>query len=309
MNLNIRPYQTEDDYWRIRQFLREVFLLNDRKEYCWQPYRFDYWRWHGVENIGDGPLEKTVFLWETPQGELKAMLNAEGRGNAFLQIHPAYQNTDLLEEMMGIAEEELTLQTGGQRRLTVWTHSNETMLKEILARRGFRKGDGWCEYQRRRPLTLPIDPKPAPEGFIVRSLGDVRDLPARGWASWRGFHTDEPLEGYGGWEWLLNVQRCPLYRRDLDLVAVAPSGEVGAFCTVWFDDVTRTGAFEPVATAGEYRRLGLASAVMAEGLRRMKHLGATMATVGSYTPHAHALYDSMGFTDYLLAEPWEKIGE
>lgn len=309
MNLNFRPYQTDDDYWRIRQFLRETYLLNGRWEYCWQAYRFDYWRWHGVENIGDGPLETSVFLWETPRGDLRAMLNAEGRGDAFLQIHPDVVQADLVEEMVAVAEERLAVQSKDQRRLTVWVHSGDTLLKEILTRRGFRKGDGWCEYQRRRPVNVPIESKPAPEGFIVRSLGDFSELPARGWASWRGFHADEPAEGYGGWSWLLNVQRCPLYRRDLDVVAVAPSGEVAAFCTVWFDDMTRTGAFEPVATAGEYRRLGLASAVMAEGLRRMQHLGATMATVGSYSPRAHALYESMGFTDYLIAEPWEKMSD
>ncbi len=37
-------------------------------------------------------------------------------------------------------------------------------------------------------------------------------------------------------------------RRDLDLVAIAPDGAVAAFCTIWFDDVTRSAYYEPVAT-------------------------------------------------------------
>ena len=41
MQLTRRAYQTEDDYWRIRAFLREVFLLNDRRELCWQVARLD----------------------------------------------------------------------------------------------------------------------------------------------------------------------------------------------------------------------------------------------------------------------------
>ena len=28
MRANMRPYQNEDDYWRIRAFLREVSLLS-----------------------------------------------------------------------------------------------------------------------------------------------------------------------------------------------------------------------------------------------------------------------------------------
>jgi len=47
-----RPYQTEDDYWRIRSFLREVFLFNGRREHSWHVARLDYWRWHLVVNRG-----------------------------------------------------------------------------------------------------------------------------------------------------------------------------------------------------------------------------------------------------------------
>jgi mycothiol synthase len=42
MKLTVRRYQKEDDYWRIRGFLRQVFLLNDRRELSWQVYRFDH---------------------------------------------------------------------------------------------------------------------------------------------------------------------------------------------------------------------------------------------------------------------------
>jgi ribosomal protein S18 acetylase RimI-like enzyme len=100
------------------------------------------------------------------------------------------------------------------------------------------------------------------------------------------------------------VQRAPLYRRDLDLVAVAPGGEFASFCTVWFDNVNRMGVFEPVGTAPAHQRRGLGKAVMSEGLRRLKHLGATLATVGSYSNEAGALYSSLGFTEYDLLERW-----
>ncbi len=143
-----------------------------------------------------------------------------------------------------------------------------------------------------------------PSGYSVRSLGDKEELPARTLVSWRAFHPDAPDSDYEGWDWYLNIQRAPLYRRDLDIVAVAPGGELAYFCTVWFDDVTRTGAFEPVGTAPNHQQRGLGKAVMVEGLNRLKHLGATLATVSSFTPPAHALYSSMGFTDYSLLEPW-----
>ena len=58
--------------------------------------------------------------------------------------------------------------------------------------------------------------------------------------------------------------------RTYRIVAVAPSGEFAAFCTVWFDDVTRTGAFEPVGTAPAHRRRGLGKAVMCEGVPSLR---------------------------------------
>jgi mycothiol synthase len=116
----------------------------------------------------------------------------------------------------------------------------------------------------------------------VRALGEINELPLRSWVSWKEFHLDEPDEDYGGWEWYLNVQHAPLYRLDLDLVVVAADSEFASFCTVWFDDVNLTGAFESVGTAPAYQQRGLGKTVMSEGLRRLKKLGAKTAHVGSY---------------------------
>lgn len=303
MSLTRRRYQTEEDYWRIRRFLREVLGRNDRREWSWQVYRFDYWRWHGVANLGQGPLEEKVFLWETPQGELAAVLNSEGRGHAYLQVHPDHRSRSLEEAMVATAEEQLAIGDGqGGRRLYVWAHRGDPLRPDLLRARGYTPVD-WLEYQRRRPLSGEIPEVPIAPGYAVRALGDD-ELPARSWLSWKAFHPEEPDEAYEGWEWYRNVQRTPLYRRDLDLVAVAPDGELASFCTIWFDDVNRTAAFEPVGTHPAHQRRGLGKAVMSEGLRRAQRLGAELAFVGSYEPPAHALYASIGFVEYELAEPW-----
>jgi ribosomal protein S18 acetylase RimI-like enzyme len=75
---------------------------------------------------------------------------------------------------------------------------------------------------------------------------------------------------------------------------------------VWFDDVSRVGLFEPVATVPAHQRHGLGRAVMSEGMRRLKRMGGTKAFVGSNSDEAGALYASMGFTAYELNEPWVK---
>ncbi|MBK8417547.1 GNAT family N-acetyltransferase [Candidatus Villigracilis saccharophilus] len=95
-----------------------------------------------------------------------------------------------------------------------------------------------------------------------------------------------------------------MYR--LDIVAVAEDGELTAFCTVWFDDVTLTTVFEFVGTHPNHQNRGLGKAVMSEGLRRAGRLGATLATVSSYSTGARALYNSMGSSKLDLLEPWIK---
>ena len=306
MKLTRRDYQGEEDYFRIRQFLREVYLLNNRREMAWQAYRFDYWRWHVNENICQNPLEEVISIWETQDGQIAGVLNPEGNGEAHLQIHPAYRTTELEEEMIALAEKRLARVTPeGKRRLAIFAHQHDQARTTLLSKLGYSQSE-WQECQRRRPVDQAIPDKPLAHGYNVRSLADREELPARSWASWRAFHPDEPDEKYEGWEWYPNVQRAPLYRRDLDIVAETPCGEIAAFCTVWFDDVTRTGSFEPVGTVPEHQRRGLGTAVMSEGLRRLNRLGATLATVGSEGPAGHGLYNAMGFTEFDANHPWIK---
>lgn len=307
MKLIRRKYQSEDDYWAIRAFLREVFLLNDRREICWPLYRWDYWRWHVNENIFRFDLSAAVFLWETDDGRLAAVLHPEGAGEAFLQVHPAFRSAELDVEMISVAETQFAVtRADGRQRLVIWAHKTDAVRQDLLARRGYTRGDS-PEYQRRHSLAAAIPDIAPPAGYTLRALGDVEEHPARSWVSWRAFHPDEPDDKYEGWTWYRNVQRAPLYRRDLDLVAVAPDGELAAFCTLWFDDVTRTAAFEPVGTHPDHQRRGLGRALMAEGLRRVRDLGATLCAVGSYSEAAGALYASLGFTEYDLSEPWVKV--
>jgi len=106
--------------------------------------------------------------------------------------------------------------------------------------------------------------------------------------------------------WYRNIQTAPLYRRDLDLVAVAPDGAVAAFCTIWFDDVTRSAYFEPVATVPDHQRRGLGKALLTEGLRRLNRMGAVLAFVGGHSAAANGLYQSIMGSDHDLYESWMK---
>ncbi|MBI3152787.1 MAG: GNAT family N-acetyltransferase [Chloroflexi bacterium] len=306
MKLSIRPYQAEEDFWRVRQFLRDIFLLNHRREINWQMYRWEYWRWHGIENLGHGPLEKTVFLWETAEGNIAAMLSPENIGVAFMQIHPDFVTPALEEEMLLLAEEHLSKTLpNGKKRLWVIAHDANQVRQGLLKQHEYELQESTSNHHSRLMSDVIPDVQIGEE-YTIRSLGDLEEHPARSWVSWKAFHPNEPDEKYDGWAWYQNIQRCPLYRRDLDIVAALPGGEIAAFCTLWFDDVTRTASFEPVGVHPDHQRKGLGRAVMYEGLRRVKKLGATLATVGSEEQRTLEFYSHIGFSNIGFSREWKK---
>lgn len=88
-------------------------------------------------------------------------------------------------------------------------------------------------------------------------------------------------------------------------MAATPTGEIAAFCTIWFDDATRSAVCVLVGTAPEHRRRGLGKAVMGEGLGRLKKMGATRAFANAYDPPADRLYGSV-LGRKALSQPWAK---
>jgi hypothetical protein len=240
MKPTLRTYQNENDYWQIREFLREVSLLNDRHDYSWSLLRWDYWRWHVNMNIFHQMLEDVVTLWEW-NGQIVAMVNPDHPDEAFFQIHPAFRERISISEMLDVAEEKLPkINENGKKELITWVNEADDSMKARLTERGYARSRFSAEHMRYRSFTQPIPDSVPIAGYSVRALGDESELPARSWLSWKVFHPDEPDEKYQGWEWYKNLQRVPIYNRDLDIVALAPDGELAAFCTVWVDEITHT---------------------------------------------------------------------
>jgi ribosomal protein S18 acetylase RimI-like enzyme len=142
-----------------------------------------------------------------------------------------------------------------------------------------------------RNLAASIEAPTLPEGFSVRPLVeskiDARVAAVK--AIWSG--NSVTPEKYR------DVMGLPSYRPELDLVAVASEGALAAFCTVWLDETNGVGNFEPVGTHPDYRCRGLGLAVVLEGMRRMKSLGAHTACVFCHVDSQAALrlYERCGF--------------
>jgi mycothiol synthase len=304
--LQPRPF-LPDDLWRARAFLRETFDLAGRRPRPWHVARLEYACRHGLPNVAGSSLEEVGLLWEQEGTLLGFVLRDGGPGEAHLCTDPRQRSDALERAMLLAAEEQHAVPTAdGRRALAVWCFEDDGLRAEVLRERGYAPVEG-AESQWRRDLRSPVHGSTPASGYALRAVGDGLELLERAYASGLAFHDGDvrvAFENRTDPSWYVSIQRAPLYRRDLDLVAVAPDGSIAAFATFWFDDVTRSALVEPCATVPEHRRRGLARSLLEEGLRRVRELGALDAFVGGYDEGANALYRSVFVDGVDRYEPW-----
>jgi predicted N-acetyltransferase YhbS len=107
-----------------------------------------------------------------------------------------------------------------------------------------------------------------------------------------------PLAGRNGPGVAERLQRCSLYRPELDLMVQAPDGQVAGYGLFWADPVTGVGLVEPMRTEDVFQRRGVASHVLTSGLERLAQLGCQRLKVSNDIP----LYLRAGFRPMASAK-------
>ena len=147
----------------------------------------------------------------------------------------------------------------------LWVLHDDEVLDEHFKKRGYRLARGYVHLSETWMSQSRLLSK-----WRNSSCGHAKGEPEvemRARAQYGAFGSSAPFERY--LERFRKFMRSPVYDPDLDIVAVAPDGQIGAFCIVWMDPVNRVGLFEPVGTHPDFQRRGLGRAVMLEGLRRL----------------------------------------
>lgn len=235
----------------------------------------------------DGSLDDQTNwrFWPGTEGHDLALGLTQGDAVVYL-VHPAQRGSGLEEEVRRWTADRLEQRARAEGPGTPYTIADEVADDDparivLLEREGYaRRSYHYMCY--RRDLAAPPPSPVLPAGFSVRHVAGEEEAPARGAVqrdAFSGTYADE--EATARW---LGAMRMPAYDRELDLVIVAPDGTLAAGCLCWLDARNRIGLFEPVGTRPAYRRHGLASALMAEGLRRLAARGATAALVTAAHP-------------------------
>ena len=210
-----------------------------------------------------------------------------------LQVAPERRCSELHSQAIRFCEREM-LQLAHRHKLTV-----SQMLLEVgetdKAYRDFVVQHGYqysrpCICLTRHDLAV-IPQKPLPQGFHFHDAG-AADAAKLADVHNHSFTPKWNAETYGA------VFSAPHMEREI--VVVAPDGRFAAFVNVWHDRVNRSLLFEPVGTHSDFRRRGLASALMTYAMRRMqREWGIECAWVCHEPPDKNlassALYASLGF--------------
>lgn len=303
MQVTARALRDEDDFWRMRELLSATFPITPIG-LNWDVRRLDGKRFYEADLAANRLQARPVQLWETAGGELVGYVLAESRDDAHIQIHPDFRHLE--PEMVAWAEDHLgAAAEGGGRALEIYTYEYDALRQRILAERGYAK----MEYGGMiRHLRLGQQPLPQPEvapGYTLRTTDPddpadcqrIADLLNAAFG--RTFHNAQEYRNF--------TRHAPCFRRDLDLVMVAPGVEFAAYIGIPYDAPNRFGIFEPVCTHPDHQRKGLARALMAEGLLRLRALGAVDVTVDTGdAAAANAFYTAMGFTEAYKGYSWRK---
>jgi predicted N-acetyltransferase YhbS len=217
----------------------------------------------------------------------------------YLEIDPRY--AALKREMLDYTATHLWGEFKDGRAVYVFLDDRDDEMHGIARDLGYEPRPDLAERTSTLEISDPLPAIRARDGVRIQSLADEFDVRKIHRVMHRGFnHSGEPPE-----DELESRRRklsAPSFRRDLTIVAVAPSGDYVSFCGMWMDYDNRVCYVEPVATDPDYRRMGLGTAVVLEGVRRCGTEGAKVAYVGS----DQVFYRSMGFEMTCSQTPWRK---
>lgn len=296
-----RPCRDDVDWWRVRQLLVET-MPTTPPSWNWDVRRWDAWRFHSAEPLGDVEMAAGIRLWEAIDGRLLGAAHPDRTAEAVLELRP---DARWLEEpMIRWAEARLAMPTGpgGTRRLAFAVRDDDLPRRAVLERRGYRMLDtgGWLRWMRLGPT--PTRSRPMPRPYAMRSTVPGTDDAGRiahllNAAFGRTGHSAAEVRTF--------MERSPSFDHALNLVAVAPDGSFGAHVGVTVEPVNRHAIVEPVCTHPDHRRRGLARVLILEGLRRASALGATTASVETGDGEAaNALYVACGFAEADHYHAW-----
>ena len=286
-----RPYRDAADLARLQQY-NAAQIAQDA---CGWLHPGDIP--HRLFNSGRGHQPSDLLrLWEDDAGAIVGWAMFIPQKGFDVQSHDAA----VIAEALAWAESSLTADT---IETEVW--DGDAFRTAILTQHGFAPDPDALPYSLTHRTLDDLPPVPAlPEGFSIRAAAGVEEAAALAAVHAGSFGSQWTAAQYA------RVMESPGYTAERELVVVAPDGRFAAFTVTWHDTLNRIGYFEPVGTHLDFRRIGLARALMIHGMHTMRANGMTQAWVlhesAEENPASAALYAGLGFRQQFSTRLWVK---
>jgi predicted N-acetyltransferase YhbS len=170
---------------------------------------------------------------------------------------------------------------------------DDSVMCSLLVKAGFvaladKGASAWMRAED-RPLGSPA----LPGGYSLVSRVETCDTPHH-------------LVARNGSDVSQRLQQTSLYRPDLDLAVLDPTGETAAHGLFWFDPTTKVGFVEPMGTNEAHRRRGLARHILTSGIDRLAQAGAPRIKInyGLDNAASSSLYVDIGFIPVMTTSVW-----
>jgi ribosomal protein S18 acetylase RimI-like enzyme len=289
------PYtHSEMEFEEMRSLLTESYRA-DRRPRNWRLALLENWNMASRFLEPKSYFTSRVRLWRDEAG---ALVGFRVRGDHFVHPQARHQDQDLVGEMLAWAESHWAGERGHVRALAYdWDEQRQT----LLSGRGYVRGEAVEEvriYELSRGYAAPG----LPTGYCIRSMAEVGDplvrveLENRIWNA----ELDEA--------WFRGKCSAPSYSLDWDLVVVSPEGKLAAAILVWCYPENGAAEIDPLGTAPDFRRKGLARAMVLESFRRMRAAGLHTAYIASDAQNVivNSLYASLSPSETYRAFVWTK---
>ena len=268
------------------------------------------------------PLEERTTVARTSSGEIVGYTTAYYRPSeaqeqwSYLNVYvdPGHRNVGLEEIMLGWAEEAgtsiLSTVNATKKYLSAWIDKRLEADAARLAERGYVEARHWWDME--CILTEEID-TPATHGYEIVPWEDHHHDPAR--LIYNSAFADHwgsvPMDAA---TWLKIAINSPSFRQHYSFVAVANDEIVGYAANEDYpEDWEAAGRREAwiggLGVLRDWRKQGIATALLAHSMASMKRNGfdAAMIGVDSASPTgAQHLYTSLGFTTKDTGTTWQR---
>jgi GNAT superfamily N-acetyltransferase len=288
-----RRYKLLGDFNKVLRYLADVYNIETLNGYL-LPQFFEYAHTHPAFNH---KLTHRFGLWEKNNDIVGMTCYEMNVGECFISIKSGYNS--LLSEMIIYSEKNLSERNNGKNSLSIWTIDKEIEKKNIIEKMGYKKIHS-------EPVTIftydkPFSERTLPKGFSAISLEDENDHRKINDCLWYGFDNGPAPDPEQDIDCRMLMQSGPNFRKDLTTIIKTPNGEYVCFAGMWIDEQNNYAYLEPMATVPEYRRMGLGTIALVEGMKKTKALGVKYCFGG-----VREFYHKIGFKTIANRELWKK---